>query len=220
MVGHDLLTDDDDSNDVGGFWQLGRALLHAGHDADATRAFLLIRQHLNLMAERQRNLRKAAYESTLAEPAPESSEAAAPNEMAVREKIAVDDDSANATHDFDETDNNESPEKAEALTTDVDSQEINDEDPPYWFCNGRCGNRKLAYGPDHSICRYCLEVDFCDGCLQLLKSGNLGFRVCSPEHDFFKLEQPKEELEKGKVRVGDKIIHFSEWVRLLKEEWS
>ncbi|KAI9713573.1 MAG: hypothetical protein M1820_000955 [Bogoriella megaspora] len=80
------------------------------------------------------------------------------------------------------------------------------------------------------FCEVCYDTNFCEGCLEKVKTRSLTQRLCSPEHEWYRawpLERQKvremadEEGLVGVQRVEGEVV-FSlrrEWVEGLRERW-
>ncbi|KAI2467316.1 hypothetical protein F4781DRAFT_402847 [Annulohypoxylon bovei var. microspora] len=106
----------------------------------------------------------------------------------------------------------------------------------HWSHAYECGARRWCdvcgtmWDLDHALnhCKYCYNVDFCDGCLDKLRNGSLKMSSletqCNKDHDWLRL--PKWDKEtylrafRKVVRVGETETPASEWLDELKKEWS
>lgn len=77
-----------------------------------------------------------------------------------------------------------------------------------------------------SICRYCLDVQFCETCIQLRKNGTLPANVCSQKHEWIVIP-PRPERERKRNKEQKEMLFIQDhWVTLedfkdrLREKWG
>jgi hypothetical protein len=91
--------------------------------------------------------------------------------------------------------------------------------PKWVWCDGACGlTATPTYG--FSACRYCVNIDFCENCLELLKRDELPAKRCSPRHSFIEYRTLDRAPRRGIVRVGDEEIPVGEWLGRIKRAWD
>lgn len=76
--------------------------------------------------------------------------------------------------------------------------------------------------PFHSlyVCRYCLNIGFCEDCLSRLKGGTLDKKVCHPCHDWLYIPPADYEIVPGKLFIDGKMIPIRDWINGLKVKWK
>ncbi|KAI1442152.1 hypothetical protein F5Y02DRAFT_421269 [Annulohypoxylon stygium] len=98
-------------------------------------------------------------------------------------------------------------------------------------CGGRryCDVCNIEWNFDIGMnhCKYCYQLDFCDGCLDKLKAGTLKMTSldiqCNKDHEW--LHIPKWDREsylrafRRVVLVGEEEVPVAEWLDELKKEW-
>jgi tetratricopeptide (TPR) repeat protein len=90
----------------------------------------------------------------------------------------------------------------------------------HFGCDGECG-RSWTTGDDVWHCRDALQLDLCDSCYQLMRKGELGFRVCYQYDEWVNV--PKyvgPRLQQDTVRYNGQILKLKDWVDLVKKEWE
>ncbi|KAK4169600.1 hypothetical protein QBC43DRAFT_330021 [Cladorrhinum sp. PSN259] len=90
-------------------------------------------------------------------------------------------------------------------------------------CDGRCNRRKVDFR-SFSMCEVCIDIAFCDECLQKLIDGNLSFRVCNPKHPHLEIYPPKGLVTKGvegyMVRIRDeRVVSVDDWLDMISRDW-
>ena len=80
---------------------------------------------------------------------------------------------------------------------------------PY-TCDGRCGTT-WPWAGDFHCCAYCVDLEFCLGCLNKLKEGKLKRFICSPSHRWLYVpilpDAEYEEIQTKKiVTVGGELV--------------
>jgi tetratricopeptide (TPR) repeat protein len=118
--------------------------------------------------------------------------------------------------DKDETIAAPEPQAQDASTNIEDSSSAR----VHFSCDGECG-RSWTTGDDVWHCRDALQLDLCDGCYQLMRKGELGFRVCDQQDEWVNV--PKyggPRLQQDTVRYNGQILKLKDWVDLVKKEWE
>lgn len=90
-------------------------------------------------------------------------------------------------------------------------------------CDGECNRSQTLYRSFH-MCEICVDIGFCDECLQSLLDGKLAFRICNPDHPLFEIYPPKglvmKDTEGYKVHLDEeKGITRDEWLGMISREW-
>jgi tetratricopeptide (TPR) repeat protein len=92
----------------------------------------------------------------------------------------------------------------------------------WWRCAGRCNKRKEEY-EELYFCEDCIETCFCGDCKALVEKGQLKFRRCSSDHNFFKA-LPVDENQKEKAAKLDEqtrnVELDKEWIGELRKIWE
>jgi tetratricopeptide (TPR) repeat protein len=86
-------------------------------------------------------------------------------------------------------------------------------------CDGICGLSPSTERGFHS-CRCCVNIDFCEDCLTLLRRNELPAKRCNPKHEFIKLGTFEKAPQREIVRVGDSEIPIKEWIEEIKKKWG
>lgn len=92
------------------------------------------------------------------------------------------------------------------------------------YCDGLCGFWwRGRIEKDMYVCMDCADVQFEKECWEKLQAGSLEHRVCSPEHEFFRVEKWTKtmaaKMGKSKVRVGNEIITIDKWLEDIRKEY-
>lgn len=90
-------------------------------------------------------------------------------------------------------------------------------------CDGMCSREEASF-KSLSRCEICLDVDFCDECLDRLKNGKLSYRICHPSHPFLQVYPPNGLIRKiaggYMIRVSDEQeVTFDDWFDGISREW-
>jgi tetratricopeptide (TPR) repeat protein len=192
-----ILSDDDPENDVEGLFELQNALLVAGDESNV----LAIAYYLGVYEDDE------------------------PGTVNAKEE----DESEGHTSDTESEDLNDDANGASEETETDDEQDkdgmfnyrfgVPDEDLRM-TCDGPCRLESMVEDKFY-VCRYCLDVSFCEDCVKLLEEAKLPIHICDPKHakDFFFIPPRPQKVEKGKVLVDGKIVGFEEWRDDLKKQW-
>jgi len=161
-----LLTDDDPLNDQDAYCELGRALLLAGDDTNASIAL-----GISLKPLSDYNLRIAVQK-----PNGNTSDLNVSSEKS--DGIAgagVELLDASTTNDVDCSEqSNDDTSKADFNTKLTGFKLL-------FVCDGPCGRPSRTYKELH-FCQYCDDICFCESCVKLLQEDKIPFRVCGSEH--------------------------------------
>ena len=108
-------------------------------------------------------------------------------------------------------------------TLDLEAQEkqsTDDTDQFTWKCDGECSRRAEEWEAIYA-CDVCLELSFCERCVELVKSDKLGFRLCNPSHTFWQVfPSDGQLLDVAIEKVEGKSVPRAEWLEKLREEWA
>lgn len=90
-------------------------------------------------------------------------------------------------------------------------------------CDGMCSREEASF-KSLNRCEICLDVDFCDECLDKLKGGKLSYRICHPSHPFLQVYPPNGLIRKVAggymIRVSDgQEVTFDDWFDGISREW-
>ncbi|KAI1114479.1 hypothetical protein F5Y14DRAFT_451022 [Nemania sp. NC0429] len=100
-------------------------------------------------------------------------------------------------------------------------------DEPFQFipvCDGiKCGRRKVDYR-SFSICEICIDIGFCDECLQHMRENKLPFRICDSKHPFFQAYPPTGRVTKERgvymVHMNDQqVVSADVWLGNISRDW-
>ena len=222
----DTLTDDDPNYDMLGYQDLALTLLTAGDKDNAGAAFAVVTESIDRLKANRRAERKASDEDeafeakTMPVEVPLHSTVVGAQAESITENAEYGDTEGNAQV----TDDNAAvPDE----NIDTDSPEMNaqiksEDDMPIllWGCDGKC-NRRVEDWQEIHICEICINIGFCDECIELVKSRLLPFRKCDADHTFYQVYPPREEWQGvATVRTEGKIVPRAEWVEALRKEWA
>ncbi|KAL1955798.1 hypothetical protein VTO42DRAFT_8118 [Malbranchea cinnamomea] len=138
---------------------------------------------------------------------------------------------AEHSDEHNDDDNNENNASQPSSAGETDDSDISTSDseirlrygPISNICDGKCG-REWSYADEIYACKDCIDVQFDNECLELLKAGTLNKRVCNKSHDFLYVPAWVDELAaqvpKGSVRVGEEIITVEDWLAGIKQRWE
>jgi tetratricopeptide (TPR) repeat protein len=70
------------------------------------------------------------------------------------------------------------------------------------------------------MCRYCLNIAFCEDCIKLLKNDKLPYMICNPKHEFYDVPKVTKRLSKGMVLYKGKEVPIGGWLNGLRKEWG
>lgn len=220
MIALDLLSDEDPTNDWQGYRRLADALMYFGDDDNALAAWSLLRpsvrgsdthlyRSLNRHDEQEiKNCTSAGSQEGLLTIDQEIDTKGGSGPIEVSTNVLGDPEAVPVT-------------PASSLSR-LSSSTQESENPVFNSCSGYCGV-EWNFADDIYVCKDCFDVQFDKRCWDLLRSGPLGFNVCSKDHDF--LHVPKYDAEeasrvgKKNVRVGTEIIPTREWLQAIRLDW-
>lgn len=79
-------------------------------------------------------------------------------------------------------------------------------------CDGTC-NRIFPNYDNIYVCRYCLDIGFCEDCMKLLKDGKMSLNVCSPQHEWLFIPPRPETAKNDKFDIEG-------WKNSLRRQWQ
>ena len=79
-------------------------------------------------------------------------------------------------------------------------------------CDGTC-DRIFPNYDNIYICRYCLDIGFCEDCMKLLKDGKMSLNVCSPKHEWLFIPPRPETAKNDKFDIED-------WKNSMRQQWQ
>ncbi|KAI0894706.1 hypothetical protein F4806DRAFT_472310 [Annulohypoxylon nitens] len=90
-------------------------------------------------------------------------------------------------------------------------------------CDGLC-TRRTVHFRSFSVCEICVDLGFCDECLQKLRDGKFPYRICDAKHPFVEVYPPKGLVTKvdGKYKVQSVeggIVGVDEWLSTISRRW-
>ena len=195
-LGVDFLSDDSTENDWCGHQKLAHVSLHANDDVHAAAAY-------SLLGPKERDDGGNGAEE---------------------EKTEI--DNTTSTPDRKETPSPalEGPVHTTGETTPTADEPGEQPEPDLegggsWICNGPCGVTRSKPDGLHA-CRACLDLYFCDDCVQLVKDDKLPIMLCNPNHDFFQVPTAKKRLPKGMVLFDGREVEIREWIEALTKRWG
>ena len=197
-----ILSDDDPKNDDQGYGKLWKPLLYAADDITAVGV---------CRTACARKLFPIKNSNTAVQTGKSSS-------IAVKNQVQP-------------TSNDKSAEKTDKDTTqqakDASSaQETEVVEPWYHFgCDGHCSRRlphRIGQTEAFWMCRYCYNVDFCDECIKLVRDNKLPVHICSPQHDWLRVQLTDRIIPFGKVFVGatDELMDLEDFKNELQKKWD
>jgi tetratricopeptide (TPR) repeat protein len=212
FLGIDLLTDEDPSNDWLGFMKMADVLNFADDRVNLDAAYSLLGPTVqdegeedgenggddgndgvaaDIIADEQENEQSPATTKLI------PAETNNPPEAAEPAKAAEEDPAK---------------EKDEVEADDLDGTVD-------YSCDGPCERFFTKPDPLH-LCRYCLNIGFCDDCIKLQKSDQMPFMICDPKHEFYKPAKVTKRLGKGMVLLRGEEVPIRGWLEGLREEWG
>ncbi|RFU33903.1 hypothetical protein B7463_g2403, partial [Scytalidium lignicola] len=213
----DLLSDKDDSNDGQGFRNLGMALLKYGDVENAAKA-LSMRKQFRFKYDDAQSVAADVEQLDLENTVDETNNSAEENQVSKPSEAEVDPVSDKPEQTAQASDVNENKETSDGSKNESDKEKC----PSPAYCNGRyinCPSPDLYFDSNHNTCVFCYDIDFCNHCVGLVKEGKLTYRECGPRHKFYNLGD-LPVLEKGKVKLGEEVVPWQDWVKSLKVEWN
>jgi len=217
----DMLSDDDPYNDSSAWITLSKGLMKAGDRDNATAADAVVRQEFDELKAVIAKKKSKAPENSEATSVAEVSFAALPSAITSLETSPTSPDpqppgaahpSFNLSHSATAT--------PEVTTSD-------------WFCDGQC-RRPVEIWTAMYVCEICWESFlFCEQCIDRVKEGRLGFRVCDPKHRWYQAYPVREgwgkvleaagETPGGRkemMSINGKVVELDIWLKTLREEWT
>ncbi|KAI5800138.1 hypothetical protein DFH27DRAFT_514271 [Peziza echinospora] len=71
------------------------------------------------------------------------------------------------------------------------------------------------------MCTTCLNVDYCDPCIEVLRAGNQPYRRCDPTHEFVQFPPPGlPQTKSGNVYFRGEEIALSAWLDTVRKEYG
>jgi tetratricopeptide (TPR) repeat protein len=212
----DLLTDADPDNDWEAYIRLAFATMYCGHDDDALAAWSLIwPQQLTAQLTRTNSSTVNWLQRH--------------DSQGLQLEIPVD-----STSD-ESSDTESSHVRPGSEPTPVqDAKDAIDTVPTtskerYWRgaiayqCDGLC-TREWTYADDIYVCKDCLDVMFCENCLEKRRSDKLEDNICDAKHEFLHVPSfsAREALSRGKdnVRIRGTVVPVSEWLEQIRLDWG
>ena len=224
----DRLTDDYSRYNMYDYYTLAQILLKAGDRDNAGAIFAVITEPIGRLKENRRAARKAisedeAFETrTMTVRVPIHSTVVGAQAESIMEKAEDEDIEGNPQVTDDNAvvpDENIDTDSAE-MNTQIKSEDDMSTLVRRWSCDGKCNRRVEDWQEIHS-CEICINTDFCDECIKLVKSRTLPFRKCDADHTFYQAYPPREELlDVATVRTEGEIVPRAEWVEALRKEWA
>lgn len=90
-------------------------------------------------------------------------------------------------------------------------------------CDGDC-ETQWTFADDIYMCRECDYMQFDLRCLDKLREGTLGKRICGKDHSMLHVPAydiaRQEKVGEGNVLVDEKIIPVSEWLQSIRQKWG
>lgn len=236
--GVDMLSDDDESNDLWAWSLLNDATLAVGDWARTETAFAMLRR---LSRERDETIAAEATPVDASAEAEPTTGAASIKEDALEEGESTTVISEGPAHKSDTQKTSEevlnagmaSKKSEEGLGSTPDSPPTPTDDPSppllepvpgvsysgYYHCDGPCSKNI----PDTTAfwrCSYCI-ADFCQACYGLIREGkNEHWRFCSATHEHVEFEGVSERWPKGMVKSEGKFVPVRKWLDELMEEYG
>jgi hypothetical protein len=187
-----MLADENDENDLQAWSRLSSALAASGDILNATAAAFFARQCKETVEVREGLI----PQPTVAESDPEKAVLEGSNtEVTVSEEAFAQITGLEAT--------------------DKDSKRRTTSS--HWCdgCYKMLSTRSIQYR-----CSYCLFIDFCTFCHELLLDGKLKQNICDKSHEFFCIPAVTGLLPEGKIRVNNQDIPIKDWLDGLKRHWD
>jgi tetratricopeptide (TPR) repeat protein len=193
-----ILSDDDPENDIEGLFELQNALLVAGDESNV----LAIAYYLGVYKDDEPGI-VSAKEGEKGEGRTSQTEDGGLN------------DDANGASKEKETDDDQDENSNFGYYFGVPDEDLR------ITCDGPC-RRDSTVEDKFYVCRYCIDISFCEDCVKLLEEVKLPIHICNPKHakDFFFIPPRPQKVEKGKMLVDGKIVGFEEWRDSLKKQWK
>ena len=228
----DILTDDYPENDTYGFEVLAQVLHKAGDDDGTAVAISVPMALLNKIkiaaqsarehVSRDESVREAGEDDDIHRSGQrENTQRITKNSRDGPSEIVAYMESESGRAPADSTEEQEPIDDFDSL--DLEAQEkrsADDTDRFTWRCDGECTRGAEEWQAIYA-CDVCLELCFCDRCVELVKNNRLGFRLCSPNHTFWQCYPSDERLlEVATEKVEGKMLPRAAWLEKLREEWA
>ena len=216
LEGIDILTDDDPDNDTYGFEILAQVLHKAGDDKGTETAIsvpMALLNQLKATAKEQVSKELGFDELNLDQADDSEIKITADRKPIGDDELDITASDAAETHvpidNFSALDLS-----AQETPPAVDTNQFT------WRCDGECTRRVEDWQAIYA-CDVCLELCFCEQCVELVKNSQLGFRLCNPKHTFWQVYPSKEELlDVATELVDGKRVPKGEWLEALRREWD
>jgi len=230
-LGNDFLTDDDPTNDWQGFMKLADVLNFADDIPNLDASY-------SLLGPRAENLKEDSDSEDEGEDVGEIIDEEQNKEEASEGKKETNKDARPTPLSTEEA---SEPALAEVATEDATDkkEEVDDlEGDMSYGCDGICNvsirlsdifrgpitdcceQRHWSKPDPLHMCRYCLNIAFCDDCIKLVKSDELPFLICSPKHEFYDVPKVTKRLTKGMVLFKGEEIPVKDWLDGLRKQWD
>ena len=190
----DRLTNDNNEKDLRAWPRLACVLAASGDVLNATAAVFFAKQCKGVVQRREDLDPKPGVE----EPGPE-------------EAVLEDSNAEGAVFDEGFAQNTSSEKTDKTFQRQTTS---------YYCCTCDGCFKRLSTRRIHYRCSYCLSIDFCIFCHQLLLDGKLRQNVCDKSHTFLRIPAVTRTLPEGKIRVNDQNIAIKDWLDELKWQWD
>ena len=204
-----IFTDDDLGNDMEGYNTLGKTLFMAGNRDDAVAALCCILSSLGehirgRKTRRRRQAKEHKWLSDVMQPrdAPASKDAC--SVLLNQALVSIDISSSDVEND----DAIEEEHTADTGTIFI------------WRCDGGCC-RKIENYTALYFCEYCLNANFCDYCIKLLRAEKFSRRLCGPDHPMFQAYPVENSADNvATIKVDGKVSPRKGWLDNLRRERS
>lgn len=91
------------------------------------------------------------------------------------------------------------------------------------LCDGGCGTY-WTFADNFYVCKYCEYINFDQQCLDNMRNGTLGFKICNPDHEMLHVPAydsvERQRIGEGNVKVGEEIMPVNEWLQRIRKEWG
>lgn len=235
-----LLSDDNPYNDQEAYSNLGRALICAGDVKNASIAWGIVAKPYEKNLESKQPQTSSVTESSSQTKITENKLKVQANEQVVGHAKTSSLESVQLVDTI-----NRLEVKAESKESDTALDEassgvladtgklassIGNVTPPenpkytdfaYWVdCDGPCGRDVTAYS-ELWTCKTCIDVDFCDECIGVVRSNKLPVKLCSSTHEFVRYFP----LTKEAKAIADPLVRgdyepLQEWLDRVRKNWN
>ncbi|KAI1452293.1 hypothetical protein F4805DRAFT_470971 [Annulohypoxylon moriforme] len=253
----DILSDDIDDNDSDGYYALAEVLLYCGDERNSLPAFFLplppwpSKDVLSWIIESESEIKQFLGNELIAAVGKNCPTASLDDQLEFLmrhiEGILGTTDNDESTSNGSDSDTTRAP-PAKNKSREVETKTAHEEilaRLKQWSNARENGARRwcdvcdtmwdLDNGLNH--CKYCWNIDFCDGCLDKLKAGTLKMSFdtrCNKDHDWLRLPKWDKEtylrafrnvvyvedhVDNEGQHIGAAEIPASEWLDGLKKEW-